>query len=67
LIDSDKQRKKSGQISELLDLSAQVELRGVIPRLRRLIDPLVSVLQIENNRHEVYRSLPKMTISESDS
>lgn len=30
LIDSDKHKTKSGQISEYLDLSAQVELRGVI-------------------------------------
>ena len=32
LIDSDKHKTKSGQISEYLDLSAQVELRGVEPR-----------------------------------
>jgi site-specific DNA recombinase len=31
LIDSDKQKGKSGQISEYLDLSAQVELAGVEP------------------------------------
>jgi len=32
LIDNDKQKTKSGQISDFLDLSAQVELRGVEPR-----------------------------------
>jgi site-specific DNA recombinase len=32
LIDSDKHKTKCGQISEFLDLSAQVELRGVEPR-----------------------------------
>ena len=61
LIDSNKHKRKSGQISEYLDLSALVELRGVEPRSKHgnhMLSTCLSLLDFRDRSAAEQPNLP---------